>query len=75
MRIEDSGKEQQQQQRVYDVGECVVESVVEHQNDESQHDAGAYPYNLHARACGQREDVRLTIRIAGTTDADPAEGE
>jgi hypothetical protein len=37
MRVEDGGEEQHQKNRIDDVGKGVVESVIEHQNDEAQH--------------------------------------
>jgi hypothetical protein len=35
MRIEDSSKEQSQQQTIYDKGEGIVKAVVKHHNDET----------------------------------------
>ena len=75
MRIKDGDEEQHQQDGIDDVGECVVETIVEQQDDGAEQDAGAYPDDLHARAGVEAEDVGLAIRVAGAADADPSETE
>ena len=71
MRIENGGKKQQEEHAVDDVCKGIVKAVVEHQDDEAKQDAGTYPDYLHTRACGQREDVGLSIRVAGSAHAYP----
>ena len=44
----DSEYTQQHYQYEDDIGKGVVETVVKHQDDESQHNTRAYPDNLHA---------------------------
>ena len=75
MRIEDGGKEQYHQQEIDDIGKGVVEPVVEHDDNESQRNARPNPDNLHTRTCVEAEDVRLAIRITGSADTDPSEGQ
>ena len=75
MGIEDGGKEEQQQERIDGVGEGVIESVIEHQDDETETDGRAYPYYLHTRTAGEREDISIAIVVTGTADAHPSERE
>ena len=75
VRVEDGGKDQQQQEGIEDIGKGVVEAVVEQQQDGAEHERGGYPYNLHARACRQGEDVCVAVGVTGTAHADPSERE
>ena len=72
MRIEDGGKEQQQQHSVYNKGEGVVDARIGHHDDKAKTDARAYPHYLHARTGAEREDVVLAEGVAGTADAQPS---
>ena len=69
VRIEDGGKEQQQQHAEYDIRECVEELDIHHQYDKAQTYTRAYPHYLHTRTCTEAEDVVVAKRIAGATDA------
>ena len=73
MRVEYRNKQQQQQRRIDDVSEGVVEPVVEHQQHEAQHQRRTNPDNLHAGPRGEAEDVGLAVRIAGAAHAHPAQ--
>ena len=73
--VEDGGKEQQDEKGVQHVSKRVVILVVEHQQHEAKADGRAYPHQLHARTCGEAQDVGLAERVAGTAYAHPPEDE
>ena len=73
MRIEDGAKQQHQHHTEDDKGKHIVVAVVEHQQDEPQHDRGADPHDLHTRTRVETEDIGIAIRITGTTDTHPPE--
>ena len=75
MGIEDGAKQQYQHHTEDNKGKHIVIAVIKHQQDETQHNRGANPHDLHAGTCIETEDVGIAIRIAGTTDTYPPERE
>ena len=75
MRIEYRGEEQEDEHTIDDVRERIIEAVVEHQDDKAQRYRRTYPDDLHTRTSAQAENIIVTIRVAGTADTDPSEGE
>ena len=75
MWIEDGTKEQQEHDAKDDIGKHVEVTIVEQQDDKAQHDGGAYPDDLHARARLETEEIGIAIVIARTTHTHPSEDE
>ena len=73
VRVEDGGKEQQEQHTVDDDRERVEEARVHHQYDKTETDTRANPQDLHTRACVEREQIVVADGVARAAEALPSE--